>query len=93
MRMPFAPDSMFPMVNSWLKFLHPLTGLDHIAAMVAVGINYLIARTITSLFSGLLQFALNALFKKDPDLDRKDMGWDSDALRGGAGEDEAAPQT
>jgi putative flippase GtrA len=31
------------------------------AAMVAVGINYLIARTITSLFSGLLQFVLNAL--------------------------------
>lgn len=32
------------------------------AAMVAVGINYLIARTITSLFSGLLQFVLNAVF-------------------------------
>ena len=31
------------------------------AAMVAVGINYLIARTITSLFSGLLQFLLNAV--------------------------------
>ncbi len=26
MRMPFAPDSMLPMVNEWLKFLHPLTG-------------------------------------------------------------------
>jgi FkbH-like protein len=26
MRMPFAPDSMLPMVNAWLKFLHPLTG-------------------------------------------------------------------
>jgi putative flippase GtrA len=32
------------------------------AAFVAVGIHYLVARTITSLFSGLLQFALNALF-------------------------------
>lgn len=31
------------------------------AAMVAIGINYLIARTITSLFSGLLQFVLNAV--------------------------------
>ena len=26
MRMPFAPDAMLPMVNEWLKFLHPLTG-------------------------------------------------------------------
>lgn len=26
MRMPFAPDSMLPMVNTWLRFLHPLTG-------------------------------------------------------------------
>lgn len=31
--------------------------------------------------------ALKALFRQDPELDRKDMGWDSDALRGGpAGE-------
>lgn len=27
MRMPFAPESMLPMVNEWLKFLHPLTGV------------------------------------------------------------------
>lgn len=27
MRMPFAPDSMLPMANAWLKFLHPLTGV------------------------------------------------------------------
>ena len=26
MRMPFAPDSMLPMVGEWLKFIHPLTG-------------------------------------------------------------------
>jgi len=26
MRMPFAPDSMLPMVRAWLKFIHPLTG-------------------------------------------------------------------
>jgi len=32
------------------------------AAMVAVGINYLIARTLVSLVSGLLQFVLNAVF-------------------------------
>jgi putative flippase GtrA len=32
------------------------------AAFLALGINYLIARTITSLFSGLLQFVLNAVF-------------------------------
>ncbi len=27
MRMPFAPDSMLPMVGAWLKFIHPLTGV------------------------------------------------------------------
>jgi putative flippase GtrA len=32
------------------------------AGFVAVGINYLVARTLTSLFSGLLQFVLNAVF-------------------------------
>jgi FkbH-like protein len=26
-RMPFAPDSMLPMVGAWLKFIHPLTGV------------------------------------------------------------------
>lgn len=26
MRMPFAPDSMLPMVGAWLKFVHPLVG-------------------------------------------------------------------
>ena len=26
-RMPFAPDSMLPMVSAWLKFIHPLTGV------------------------------------------------------------------
>ncbi|MDB6119974.1 MAG: glutathione-regulated potassium efflux system protein KefC-like protein [Verrucomicrobiaceae bacterium] len=30
--------------------------------------------------------ALNALFRQDPDIDRKDMGWDSDALRPASGE-------
>jgi FkbH-like protein len=27
MRMPFAPDSFLPLVNEWLKFVHPLTGI------------------------------------------------------------------
>jgi FkbH-like protein len=27
MRMPFAIDSMHPMVSEWLKFIHPLTGM------------------------------------------------------------------
>ncbi len=27
MRMPFAPDSILPMVGAWLKFIHPLTGM------------------------------------------------------------------
>jgi FkbH-like protein len=26
MRMPFAPDSMSPMVSAWLKFIHPISG-------------------------------------------------------------------
>jgi FkbH-like protein len=27
MRMPFAPDSMLPMVDAWLKFVHPIMGV------------------------------------------------------------------
>ena len=27
MRMPFAPESFLPLVNEWLKFVHPLTGI------------------------------------------------------------------
>ena len=32
------------------------------AVFMAIGLQYLIARTVTSLFSGLLQFVLNAVF-------------------------------
>jgi putative flippase GtrA len=56
---PVASGFTYFLVNSGVGMV---IALVLFAAMVAIGVNYLIVRTVVTLVSGLVQFVLNAMF-------------------------------